>query len=93
MHQIYDRTHDPIQRMESGPPPKPSGEALGTPQTPVPKNRVKRKKKKRLPPRTSKTVWGAAPNGIDHAILLVGLGIFVSLVLFAIFRVIVASQQ
>lgn len=86
--------------MQSGPPPTPDGKDSASPKPlPSPDGANKeaapprRKRRKiKIQPRRGKTVWEAAPNGIDHAILLVGLGIFVALVLFAIFRVTVASH-
>ncbi|QIF05759.1 hypothetical protein [Roseimicrobium sp. ORNL1] len=86
--------------MQSGTTPTPDGKDPASPKSlPSPDGankktvRPRKRRKIKIQPRRDKTVWEAAPNGIDHAILLVGLGIFVSLVLFAIFRVMMASHQ
>jgi hypothetical protein len=42
--------------------------------------------------RRSRRVVEAAPNGNDHAIILVSLGFFVVVVVFAICRVVIASH-
>jgi hypothetical protein len=85
--------------MQSGSSPSPDGKESSS-ATPPPsvdgtnKKAVRPRKRRRIKiqPRRGKTVWEAAPNGIDHAIVLLGLGIFVALVLFAIFRVVMASH-
>ncbi|MEZ0276203.1 MAG: hypothetical protein ACAH88_14945 [Roseimicrobium sp.] len=85
----------PTLPMHSGTSLTPDGKEPAVPQAldaaregdPKPEVRIKRTSRK------SRKVWEAAPNGIDHAILLVGLGSVVLVMLFVIIRAVLSSHN
>ena len=85
----------PTLPMQSGTSPTPDGNESAVPQSPNAAGKLEQEPKVRIKrtSRKSRKVWEAAPNGIDHAILLVGLGSVVLVMLFVIIRAVVASHN
>jgi hypothetical protein len=87
----------PTYPVQSGSSATPEGKEPATPQssdapreeTPKPKAEVGA----RRTVRKSRKIWQPEPNGIDHAILLVGLGFVVLVMVYVIFRAIEASHR
>jgi hypothetical protein len=84
-----------LHHMQSGTSPTPDGKEPAAPQSPDAGGEGTRKPEVRIKKtsRRIRKVWEPAQNGIDHAVLLVGLGFVVLVVMFAIFRMFEASHN